>query len=279
MATAFLIISTPVAMGRPRAKGLRRTRSLTLARRSHRRWSGRALRGAGVRVRGGNAWGRPAGGFRPPGGRGPPALGHRSGGALPGVRTGAGDGQHRFPALALDGAKQRVDSLTSNIGHLLGTGLLDPDEERAVARALSGPARTRATGPRTMSAWTTPASTCSATTAARSGRMTPPSRSWAAPGRAGRVRRWFGRGAAARASVAFQQRLPELVVSEDGRRPIQLPADPRRGRPRPLSSWRSALAGNVTLASRGSRSVASCRRSPRKSASSRRPSPRRRNWG
>ena len=52
-----------------------------------------------------------------------------------------GDGQDRFPALALDGAKQRVDSLTSNIGHLLGTGLLDPDEERAVAR------RSERTGP------------------------------------------------------------------------------------------------------------------------------------
>ena len=36
-----------------------------------------------------------------------------------------GEGDERFPALALDGDKQRVDSVTSNIGHLLGTGLLD----------------------------------------------------------------------------------------------------------------------------------------------------------
>ena len=56
-------------------------------------------------------------------------LGRRAGRAVPGgvlVRRRPPD---RFPALALDGAKRPVDSLTSNIGHLLGTGLLDPEEE------------------------------------------------------------------------------------------------------------------------------------------------------
>ncbi|WP_420112478.1 glycogen debranching N-terminal domain-containing protein [Pseudactinotalea sp.] len=47
------------------------------------------------------------------------------------------DAEGRYPAIALDGDKRPVDSLTSNIGHLLGTGLLDPVEERAVADRLT----------------------------------------------------------------------------------------------------------------------------------------------
>ena len=43
-----------------------------------------------------------------------------------------------YPALALDRDKQPVDALTSNIGHLLGTGLVDAGEERAIAEALAG---------------------------------------------------------------------------------------------------------------------------------------------
>ena len=46
----------------------------------------------------------------------------------------------RFPALALDGEKHQVDSLTSNIGHLLGTGLLNAEESALVAELLSGSA-------------------------------------------------------------------------------------------------------------------------------------------
>ncbi|GLH98092.1 amylo-alpha-1,6-glucosidase [Phytohabitans aurantiacus] len=57
-----------------------------------------------------------------------------------------------YPALALDRDKRPVDSLTSNIGHLLGTGMLDPAEERAVATALSGDAMSGGYGLRTMSA-------------------------------------------------------------------------------------------------------------------------------
>jgi glycogen debranching enzyme len=60
------------------------------------------------------------------------------------------DGGH--PALALDRDQRPVDSLTSNIGHLLGTGLLNPAEERAVATALGGEAMSGAYGLRTMSA-------------------------------------------------------------------------------------------------------------------------------
>ncbi|MGN6188995.1 MAG: amylo-alpha-1,6-glucosidase [Conexibacter sp.] len=39
-------------------------------------------------------------------------------------------------ALALDGAKQPVDSLTSNIGHLLWSGIADPEPAAQVARVL-----------------------------------------------------------------------------------------------------------------------------------------------
>ncbi len=58
----------------------------------------------------------------------------------------------RYPALALDAAKQPVDSLTSNIGHLLGTGLLTAGEEDLVARQLAGPDLASGFGLRTMSA-------------------------------------------------------------------------------------------------------------------------------
>jgi len=57
-----------------------------------------------------------------------------------------------YPALALDRDKRPVDALTSNIGHLLGTGMLTAAEERAVATALSGDAMSGAYGLRTMSA-------------------------------------------------------------------------------------------------------------------------------
>ncbi len=57
----------------------------------------------------------------------------------------------RYPALALDRDGRPVDSLTSNIGHLLGTGLLDGAESDQVARALAGPALSGGYGLRTMS--------------------------------------------------------------------------------------------------------------------------------
>jgi glycogen debranching enzyme len=41
-----------------------------------------------------------------------------------------------YHALALDGAKQQVDSLTSNIGHLLWSGILDAAEAAATAEKL-----------------------------------------------------------------------------------------------------------------------------------------------
>jgi glycogen debranching enzyme len=56
-----------------------------------------------------------------------------------------------YPAIALDADKQRVDTVTSNIGHLLGTGILDPDESRLVADRLVGHELNSGYGLRTMS--------------------------------------------------------------------------------------------------------------------------------
>jgi hypothetical protein len=55
------------------------------------------------------------------------------------------------PALALDADKRPVDSLTSNIGHLLGTGLLSDAETAQVAALLSTPEMSGGFGLRTMS--------------------------------------------------------------------------------------------------------------------------------
>lgn len=55
------------------------------------------------------------------------------------------------PALALDRDKRPVDSLTSNIGHLLGTGLLSGAESAQVAALLSTEALAGGFGLRTMS--------------------------------------------------------------------------------------------------------------------------------
>ncbi len=57
----------------------------------------------------------------------------------------------RYPALALDGDKRRVDGVSSNIGHLLGTGLLEPDESAEVAARLRHPTMLSGFGVRTLS--------------------------------------------------------------------------------------------------------------------------------
>jgi glycogen debranching enzyme len=55
-----------------------------------------------------------------------------------------------YPAIALDGDGRPVDSLTSNIGHLLGTGILSADEEATVVRHLTTPSMDGGYGLRTM---------------------------------------------------------------------------------------------------------------------------------
>lgn len=56
-----------------------------------------------------------------------------------------------YPAVALDAAKRKVDTVTSNIGHLLGTGILDPEQAGLVARRLVSPELASGYGLRTMS--------------------------------------------------------------------------------------------------------------------------------
>jgi len=56
-----------------------------------------------------------------------------------------------YPAIALDAQKRPVDSLTSNLGHLLGTGILDAEQSVRVARYLGSPQLNSGFGLRTMS--------------------------------------------------------------------------------------------------------------------------------
>jgi glycogen debranching enzyme len=61
------------------------------------------------------------------------------------------DAAGAYPAIALDKAKKPVDTLTSNIGHLLGTGLLDERQSTLVAARLMSPELNSGFGLRTMS--------------------------------------------------------------------------------------------------------------------------------
>jgi glycogen debranching enzyme len=130
-------------------------------------------------------------------------------------------GDDRYPAIALDGAKRRVDSLTSNIGHLLGTGMLSGDEELLIARLINSPALDSGLGLRTMA--TTDAGY--APLSYHCGSVWPHDTAIVIAGlvRAGLAD--FSAGlieGLLRASVAFEQRLPELWSGEG--RPVPYPA-------------------------------------------------------
>jgi glycogen debranching enzyme len=56
-----------------------------------------------------------------------------------------------YPAIALDARKRPVDTVTSNLGHLLGTGLLDARQSALVARRLASPEMASGYGLRTLS--------------------------------------------------------------------------------------------------------------------------------
>ncbi|TFD47877.1 amylo-alpha-1,6-glucosidase [Cryobacterium frigoriphilum] len=59
--------------------------------------------------------------------------------------------QGAYPAIALDAAKRPVDTVTSNLGHLLGTGLLTAEQRTLVARRLVSPEMSSGFGLRTLS--------------------------------------------------------------------------------------------------------------------------------
>lgn len=148
------------------------------------------------------------------------------------------DGE-RYPALALDGSKRRVDSLTSNIGHLLGTGLLDADEERQVARMIATPELDSGLGLRTMSIKDGGYSPLSY----HCGSVWPHDTAIVINGL---VRSGLTEHAAGliegllRASVLFEQRLPELWSGEG--RPVPYPAACRP------QAWSAAAAVTVAQA-------------------------------
>ncbi|NJC72678.1 amylo-alpha-1,6-glucosidase [Planosporangium thailandense] len=60
------------------------------------------------------------------------------------------DADGPYPAIALDGRKRPVDGPASNMGHLLGTGLLSPAEEATVTRRLRSPSLASGYGLRTL---------------------------------------------------------------------------------------------------------------------------------
>ncbi|MFC7625391.1 glycogen debranching N-terminal domain-containing protein [Microlunatus sp. GCM10028923] len=148
------------------------------------------------------------------------------------------DGE-RYPALALDGAKRRVDSLTSNIGHLLGTGLLNADEERQVARMIATPDLDSGLGLRTMSIMDGGYSPLSY----HCGSVWPHDTAIVINGlvRAGLTDYAAGLiEGLLRASVVFDQRLPELWSGEG--RPVPYPAACRP------QAWSAASAVTVAHA-------------------------------
>jgi glycogen debranching enzyme len=62
------------------------------------------------------------------------------------------EGRGGYYVLGLDGEKRQIDSLCSNIGHLLWTGIVTPDRVDQVVDALMGPDLWSGWGVRTMSA-------------------------------------------------------------------------------------------------------------------------------
>lgn len=154
------------------------------------------------------------------------------------------DERGAYPAIALDGEKRPVDSATSNLGHLLGTGLLDHAESEAVARRLTGPDFDSGFGLRTISAgfprynplgyhlgsvW--PHDTAIAVQGlARAG----------FPDAAGQLA-----GGLLRAADGFGSRLPELFAgygTTEGRHPTAYPAACRP------QAWAAASAVHITRA-------------------------------
>ena len=61
------------------------------------------------------------------------------------------DDEGEYPALALDAHKTRVDGVASNMGHLLGSGLLTASQEATVSARLLGPSMFSGFGVRTLS--------------------------------------------------------------------------------------------------------------------------------
>jgi glycogen debranching enzyme len=132
----------------------------------------------------------------------------------------------RFPAVALDAQGEAVDSVASNMGHLLGTGLLDRPEATLVAERLVSAGLSSGFGLRTL----TSASPRFSPLSYHGGAVWPHDTAIAVVGLA---REGFAAEAAAlfrgmvRAAPYFDFRLPELYggeSAEDVVRPLPYPA-------------------------------------------------------
>ena len=107
-----------------------------VSRRPNRQCPAGSLRGPGVRLRGGHGRRRTARRVRSGRGRPLARVRGRAGGAVPSPVLGRGQ-PRRLPGDRAGGRTgPPVDSLSSNIGHLLGTGLLSGPESELVAQRL-----------------------------------------------------------------------------------------------------------------------------------------------
>jgi glycogen debranching enzyme len=147
-----------------------------------------------------------------------------------------------YPAVALDRDGRAVDSVASNMGHLLGTGLLDREEAALVARRLSWDTMSSGFGLRTLTASSPRYSRLSY----HGGTVWPHDTVIAI---AGLTREGFGEEAVAlfrglvRAAPHFDFRLPELYggdSADEVSRPMPYPAACRP------QAW-APLAGLVAL--------------------------------
>ncbi|MEV7188053.1 hypothetical protein [Kitasatospora sp. NPDC093102] len=145
--------------------------------------------------------------------------------------------------VALDGAKHRVDSIASNMGHLLGTGLLDAEESELVARRLTAPGMAGGFGLRTLDA----ASAGFNPLGYHTGSVWPHDGAIAVHGLARAGLHEAASPLAAglvRAAAAFDHRLPELFGGhprEHYARPVPYPASCRP------QAWAAASAVAVLL--------------------------------
>ncbi|MCT1653481.1 MGH1-like glycoside hydrolase domain-containing protein [Brachybacterium muris] len=152
-----------------------------------------------------------------------------------------------YIALALDGTKQRVDGVASNMGHLLGTGLLDAEQERIVVDRLVDPTMFTGYGVRTLSSdngayWPLRYHGGSVWTHDTAYILR------------GMLRAGFKAEAAVlargllRAASGFEDRLPELFSGEDATTAVRPMPYPASCRPQ---AWAAASAVPVAQALRG----------------------------